>query len=75
LWKVKEPPTTPTGNVITNEDPLFDSVNTGKNYYNFHLQENSKAINKGANTSITLDLDGNPRPKGIASDLGCYEKQ
>jgi len=75
LWKVKDVPASPTGNVIANEDPLFDSVSTGKNYYNFHLQENSKAVNKGSNTSITLDLDGNPRPVGPASDLGCYEKQ
>jgi hypothetical protein len=75
LWKVKDVPASPTGNVIANEEPLFDSVSTGKNYYNFHLQENSKAVNKGTNTSITLDLDGNPRPVGPASDLGCYEKQ
>lgn len=75
LWKVKDIPSSPTGTVFNNEDPLFDSISTEKNYYNFHLKENSKALDKGGNTSITLDLDGNPRPIGSAPDLGCYEKQ
>lgn len=75
LWKVKDIPSSPTGNSFNSEDPLFDSISTEKNYYNFHLKENSKAVNKGGNTSITLDLDGHARPKGIAPDLGCYEKQ
>jgi hypothetical protein len=75
LWKVKETPVTPTGNGF-NQDPLFDSVNTERNFYSFRLKENSPALNKGANTSITLDLDGNPRPKpATLPDLGCYEKQ
>lgn len=74
LWKVKIPPVNPSGKVF-NEDPLFDSVNTARNYYNFHHKENSKAINNGGNTSITLDLDGKMRPFGVAPDLGCYEKQ
>ncbi len=75
LWKVKDVQASPTGNIFNNEDPLFDSISTEKKYYNFHLQQNSKALNKGSNTSITLDLDGNPRPAGVAPDLGCYEKQ
>ena len=76
LWKVKNAPVTPTGKVF-NQDPLFDSINTAKNFYNFHFNEkNSPAVDNGGNTSITLDLDGNLRPKpATLPDLGCYEKQ
>ena len=72
IWKVKENPVTPTGNSF-NQDPLFDSINVERNFYDFHLQESSKGINNGGNTSITLDLDGKPRPVGLP-DLGCYER-
>jgi hypothetical protein len=75
LWKVKNQPASPTGKFFNNEDPLFVSVDTEKKFYDFRLKENSKAVNNGTNTSITLDLDGNPRPKGTAPDLGCYEHQ
>jgi hypothetical protein len=53
---------------------LFDSVNNSKKYYDFHLQENSPAKDKGTVTVLTIDLDGKPRPVG-GPDLGCYEKQ
>lgn len=79
LWKIqKTDPATVAGvatnQIINNQSPLFDSVNNSKKYYNFHLQASSPAIDKGANTVITIDLDGKPRPVG-APDLGCYEKQ
>jgi hypothetical protein len=53
---------------------LFDSVNSSKKYYDFHLQEGSPAKDKGVVTGVTIDLDGKPRPVA-APDLGCYEKQ
>jgi hypothetical protein len=79
LWKIqKTDPSSVAGvtvnQIINNQTPLFDSISTSKNYYNFHLQANSPAINKGANTSVIIDLDGNPRPID-QPDLGCYEKQ
>ena len=75
LWKQKENPSGVTiTNSINDQDPLFDTVNTEKNSYSFRLKENSPALNKGMNTSVTLDLDGNKRPVG-APDLGAYEKQ
>jgi hypothetical protein len=76
LWKVKTQPVSPTGTNL-NQDPLFDSVNTSRNYYDFHLtKKSSPAVDKGLITSLTLDLDGNPRPRpATAPDLGCYEKQ
>lgn len=73
LWKVKENPVSPTGNSF-NQDPLFASISIEQKLYDFRLKESSKAINNGGNTSITLDLDGKPRPVGLP-DLGCYEKQ
>lgn len=60
---------------LKNQDPLFDSINVSKNYYDFRLQANSPAKDKGSNTAITIDLDGKPRPIGPFPDVGCYEKQ
>jgi hypothetical protein len=75
LWKVKTTPAnTVSLNMIANQSPLFDSVNTQFSYYNFRLAGESPAINKGAATTLTVDLDGLNRNVGIP-DLGCYEKQ
>lgn len=75
LWKVKNNPGNITSsNIIANQSPLFDSINTQFKLYNFRLQAESPAIDKGANTGITIDLDGELRNAG-APDLGCYEKQ
>lgn len=75
LWKVQANPANTTLNqVINNQPPLFDSISTSTNFYNFRLKAGSAAINKGVNTSILSDLDGNPRAVGTP-DLGCFEKQ
>jgi hypothetical protein len=75
LWKVKTAPlnTTATG-IISNLDPVFDSINVAKGYYNFRLRDSSPALNKGLVTGLPTDLDGNPRAVG-QPDLGAYEKQ
>lgn len=75
LWRVKNTPQFSTINgAINNEDPLFDSVNTGERIYSFRLKDQSPAINKGIITGLNRDLDGAPRPVGLP-DLGAYEKQ
>lgn len=75
LWKVQTPPANITSNqVINNQAPLFDSINTSRNYYDFRLKTGSPAINKGVNAGLTTDLDGKPRAVGLP-DLGCFEKQ
>ncbi len=75
LWKVKTVPANiSSSNIIPNQDPVFDSINSQKRYYNFRLKSNSPALNKGVNTGLSIDLDGNIRPVGIP-DLGAYEKQ
>jgi hypothetical protein len=74
LWKVQNPPSGVTvANMIVNSDPLFDSVNTVVNFYNFHLQANSPAIGAGTAAGVLVDLDGNPRP-AVGPDLGCYQR-
>lgn len=74
LWKVVNPPANIIFNeIINNQDPLFDSINVQRNYYDFRLNANSPAINKGVNTSVNIDLDGLSRPVGLP-DLGCFEK-
>ncbi|MGZ5221321.1 MAG: hypothetical protein ACXWC7_14630, partial [Chitinophagaceae bacterium] len=62
LWKVKTPPQAISDGIINNNDPQFDSINIAKNYYDFRLNRNSPAVDAGKNTSIIIDLDGNPRP-------------
>ncbi|MFI5110085.1 MAG: choice-of-anchor Q domain-containing protein [Terriglobales bacterium] len=53
-----------------NADPMF--VNPGGGDY--HLQASSLAIDAGTTlTQVTTDLDGNPRPQGVAYDIGAYE--
>lgn len=76
LWKVKTNPSniTTATNIISNQPPQFDSINTEKRFFNFRLRNNSPAVNKGSASSVTIDLDGKPRPMGLP-DLGCYEKQ
>jgi len=79
FWKVQTTDPTTVGGVtatgiINNQAPLFDSISTSTNYYDFHLQPASPAINKGTDAGILNDLDGKPRPVGLP-DLGCYEEQ
>lgn len=75
LWKVQTTPANITSNqIINNQAPVFDSINSYKNYYDFRLKATSPAINKGANAGVIIDLDGKPRPVGLP-DLGCFEKQ
>lgn len=74
LWKNKDNPSNVVStNILNNQNPLFDSVNTQKRYFNFRLKSGSPAINQGTPTGIVIDLDGMPRV-GIP-DIGCYEKQ
>jgi len=74
-WKVKTAPADATvSNMIANTDPLFDSLNNSRRCYDFHLRPASPLIDKGISSSLSLDLDGNPRPVGLP-DLGCYERQ
>jgi hypothetical protein len=74
LLKVQDlPANVTTANMILNKDPLFDSVNTATNYYDFHLQANSPAIGAGAAAGVMVDLDGRVRP-AVGPDLGCYQR-
>jgi hypothetical protein len=62
-----------SSSLFLNIDPLFVSTSvTNGNFFNFHLQPGSPAIDIGANLGISTDLDGQPRPLNLP-DLGCYE--
>jgi hypothetical protein len=44
--------------------------------YDYHLQSDSPSRDKGTNDGAPEDdLDGNPRPGGARTDIGCYEYQ
>jgi len=72
--KVNTEPLNATINQMINQDPLFEMINTSSGKYNFRLQSNSPAIDKGIPTSIINDLDGLPRPVGLP-DFGAFENQ
>jgi len=75
LWKVKSAPEFATVvKTISNTEPLFDSINADKHFYNFRLKDGSPAINAGVITGMPFDLDGKPRNVNLP-DLGAYEKQ
>ncbi|MEO7983427.1 MAG: hypothetical protein ABI688_05025 [Bacteroidota bacterium] len=82
LWKVQATPafiTPPSLGILNNQPPLFDSINTFNNYYDFRIQKRnappSPAVNVGFNFGgVFTDLDGKPRLVGVP-DLGCFEKQ
>jgi hypothetical protein len=61
-------------NSISNQNPMFDSINLNKRYYDFKLKYNSPCID-AANSTLAYDLDKKPRPVGTKPDIGCYEKQ
>jgi hypothetical protein len=76
LWKVKTVPaniTLVSPAPINNSEPQFDSINTSRHYYDFHLKAGSPAENKGTGAGILIDLDGKTR-SGTQPDLGCYER-
>jgi hypothetical protein len=66
--------TAQSGN-IKNQPVQFDSINTSRRIFDFHLRRYpSPAINAGKPTTFTRDLDDRPRPVGLP-DIGCYERQ
>jgi hypothetical protein len=75
LYRAKNPVTNASfSSPILNQNPAFDSINTGRQTYNFRLRSGSPALDT-ASSILTTDLDGLPRPVGRKPDLGCYERQ
>jgi hypothetical protein len=79
LWKVQTVPSDITTNQSNiNFNPLFDSIDVSRHFYNFRLKPGpppSPAIDKGTPAGVFIDLDGKPRPVGPLPDIGCFEKQ
>ena len=72
MWKVAEVPADITSSAMINDqDPLFQTIDTRSNTYNFRLKEGSPAINAGISTAFSTDLDGNFRSN--IPDIGAYE--
>ena len=58
-----------SGNIPVNQDPKFIDPQNG----NFHLRQDSPAIDVGIDVGITKDQEGKPRPNGSKPDMGAYE--
>jgi hypothetical protein len=67
----KEPEQITESAIINGQDPLFQTIDTRANIYNFKLKEGSPAINSGAVTAFSTDLDGNIRSN--IPDIGAFE--
>lgn len=77
IWKMKNvPENLPAVNMQLNNNPLFESPVgiSGPASINFRLKTGSPAIDKGQNSPLVTDLDGQPRNNGLP-DIGAYEKQ
>jgi hypothetical protein len=75
IWKMNQPvQNVEVIDMETNLDPQFELIETGSARYNFRLRAASPAIDLGAASGVTVDLDGKKRPAGLP-DLGVYEKQ
>jgi hypothetical protein len=73
LYKSKDIPGNATFiSSINNVPPAFDTINTSRRIFDFHLKPGSPGINAGVATSFLYDLDGKARDQ--KPDLGCYEK-
>lgn len=73
LWKVKHQPMPATSSgMVENQDPRFSKTDARNNNYDFHLSENSPALEEGIDAGVTTDLDENPRDMNFP-DLGAYE--
>jgi parallel beta-helix repeat protein len=59
-----------THSLVATAAQLFVSASSN----NYHLAPGSPAIDKGTSTDApATDIEGNPRPHGLAVDIGAYE--
>lgn len=60
---------------IANQDPLFDSINVDRQYFDFHIgNKPSPAIGAGVPVSLPIDSDLDGKPRIGDPDLGSYTK-
>ncbi len=61
-------------NLVITSYQQYDSNFVDYASFDFHLTSNSLAIDAGCDSlSPVIDLDGNARPEGSHTDIGCYE--
>lgn len=75
IYRGADPANSTLTNNMRNSNPLFDSIDVNRKYYDFHISNTAApGLNKGATTGFLKDLDDKNRNVSLP-DLGCYEKQ
>ena len=65
---------TASGAVYGNDSIIGNPLFIDSNLFDFHLQNNSAAIDNGSsNNAPSLDFDNHQRPTGLSFDIGAYE--
>jgi hypothetical protein len=73
LWKnVTDPSGINSENIISNEDPLFMTIDNQNRIYDFRLMEGSAALDAGMNAGVATDIEGSSRNTNNP-DLGAFE--
>ena len=63
-----------SGTLFGSDSIVMNPLFLDESAYDFHLTENSPAINNGNSLDApNLDFDGNTRPNGSSIDIGAYE--
>jgi hypothetical protein len=73
LWKnVADPEGVNAAGIISNQDPLFMTIDSRERIYDFRLNEGSPALGAGVNAGTLTDIDGNERNTDNP-DIGAFE--
>ncbi len=74
LWYANITNTAGTGAIFTGTINVYSNPNfIDPAVWNYHLGVGSAAIDAGVDAGVTIDIDGEPRPRGNGFDIGIDE--
>ncbi len=72
-WPTQEVEVWPAGNSCAPPTTAHDFVGDPAFVDDYHIGQNSAALDRGPGVGVTRDIDGHPRPLGAGYDLGADE--